>query len=175
MQRDQNGRVHSTVTDTQILGFFGDYSFLSNFATCKSGVAILGPTLNTYRFPTSEHAYMALKTKNPLQWSDLLLDNSPHYARKYGRTKVELREDWETIRITAMELAVYAKFSQNLDLLQKLISTGDKYLEETNYWGDTFWGVDSETRVGENNLGKTLMKVRQVLKFVQPNSLEFFS
>ena len=31
---------------------------------------------------------------------------------------------------------------------------------EGNYWHDTFWGVDEETGVGENNLGKILMEVR---------------
>jgi predicted NAD-dependent protein-ADP-ribosyltransferase YbiA (DUF1768 family) len=37
-------------------------------------------------------------------------------------------------------------------------------MEETNWWGDKFWGVHrtslSEQGVGENNLGKLLMDIR---------------
>jgi hypothetical protein len=35
-------------------------------------------------------------------------------------------------------------------------------LIEGNTWGDTFWGVCNG--VGENNLGKTLMNVREILR-----------
>ena len=35
----------------------------------------------------------------------------------------------------------------------------DKYIEETNHWGDVFWGVCDG--VGESNLGKVLMGIRE--------------
>jgi len=57
---------------------------------------------------------------------------------------------------------LFAKFSQSKKLSELLLSTGDKYLEETNNWGDEFWGVCNE--VGENNLGKILIRVRKKLK-----------
>ena len=38
------------------------------------------------------------------------------------------------------------------------------HLEEGNWWGDIFWGVDKKTGAGENNLGKILMKVREELR-----------
>lgn len=170
---NSNGKKEATITDTQILGFFGPTFFLSNFATCPNKCTVFGPDLSMYPFATSEHTYMAFKTKDPSQWKELLQDNSPFFARKYGREKVKLRSDWDQIRITAMEYVLFAKFSQNPTLLQKLLQTGDKYLEETNDWGDTFWGVDWQTGVGENHLGKTLMKVRQLFSFVEPNSLVF--
>ena len=57
---------------------------------------------------------------------------------------------------------VLAKFTQNPDLKKKLLATGDEHLEEGNTWGDTIWGtVDG---VGENRLGKILMRVRDELK-----------
>ena len=43
-----------------------------------------------------------------------------------------------------------------------LLATGDRYIEETNTWGDTFWGVCNGK--GENNLGKIIMKIRDTLK-----------
>ena len=44
----------------------------------------------------------------------------------------------------------------------KLLGTGDTYLEEGNTWNDTFWGVCNG--VGENNLGRILMEVREELR-----------
>jgi predicted NAD-dependent protein-ADP-ribosyltransferase YbiA (DUF1768 family) len=36
---------------------------------------------------------------------------------------------------------VFDKFTRNKSLGDKLLETGDKYLEETNHWHDTCWGV----------------------------------
>ena len=44
-------------------------------------------------------------------------------------------------------------------LRDKLIATGDAYIEETNNWGDEFWGVCHG--FGENMLGKILMEIRK--------------
>jgi predicted NAD-dependent protein-ADP-ribosyltransferase YbiA (DUF1768 family) len=41
-------------------------------------------------------------------------------------------------------------------------------LEERNAWGDTDWGTDING-VGENNLGKILMKVREKLIAIKKN------
>lgn len=59
---------------------------------------------------------------------------------------------------------VFDKFWRNHDIRQKLIDTGDKYLEETNHWMDFYWGYSWQKQVGQNNLGKILMKVRNCLK-----------
>lgn len=57
---------------------------------------------------------------------------------------------------------VKAKFTQNEDLKQRLLETGDMYLEEGNTWGDRTWGTINGK--GQNRLGKILMKVREELK-----------
>lgn len=44
----------------------------------------------------------------------------------------------------------------------QLLATGTRYLEETNTWGDTYWGVCEGK--GLNMLGKTLMQVRDELR-----------
>ena len=46
--------------------------------------------------------------------------------------------------------------------LARLLETGDVYLEETNTWGDVFWGVCNGK--GENMLGQVLMLIRDELK-----------
>ena len=61
-----------------------------------------------------------------------------------------------------MYLIVKAKFTQNKDFADQLVSTGDRYLEETNTWYDTTWGVCDGT--GLNWLGKILMQVRDEIK-----------
>ena len=55
-----------------------------------------------------------------------------------------------------------AKFAQNPELAMQLLATGTRYLEETNTWGDTYWGVCEGK--GLNMLGKTLMQVRDELR-----------
>jgi len=45
-----------------------------------------------------------------------------------------------------------------------LLQTGDEELIEGNKWGDRFWGVCKGK--GKNNLGKILMKIRDVYKSI---------
>jgi len=58
--------------------------------------------------------------------------------------------------------AVYAKFSQHKDLTKLLLDTGDssiiEHTKNDSYWGD---GGDGS---GRNQLGKTLMNVREALR-----------
>ena len=58
-----------------------------------------------------------------------------------------------------MSAVVFDKFYRNIDLRNKLMETGNRYLEETNHWKDRYWGVCDGK--GENNLGKILMSVRK--------------
>ena len=56
---------------------------------------------------------------------------------------------------------VRQKFTNHSHLTEMLLLTAPHELEETNHWGDVFWGVcDGE---GENWLGKILMEVRSEL------------
>ena len=51
-----------------------------------------------------------------------------------------------------------SKFTLTPELKEKLLQTGSKYLEETNYWNDTYWGVCDGK--GKKTLGELLMKIR---------------
>ena len=84
-------------------------------------------------------------------------------AKRLGR-HVQLRPNWENVKLPIMEDIVRAKFTQNEDLKELLLATGDLVLEEGNTWHDTFWGVDAKTREGTNHLGRILMRVRQELR-----------
>lgn len=142
-------------TENEILSFIEEYHFLSNFY--KAPITYEGLT-----YQNSEAAFQAQKCENPedrTEFCELL----PNRAKRAGR-RVKLRKDWETAKFTIMEEIVRAKFTQNKELGDKLIQTGDVPLIEGNTWGDCIWGVDLRTNEGDNQLGKILMKVREELK-----------
>ncbi len=150
-----DGKRLPSVTDTSIRGFFEDYRFLSNFHPCD--VKVAGRI-----YCSSEHAYMALKTTD--EEERLLIRNAATAveAKRLGQ-QVTLRPNWDSLRLIAMRMVVLAKFKNTPHLKKKLLDTGDKFLEETNNWGDTFWGVDMRRNKGENHLGLILMSVRSEL------------
>lgn len=132
--------------------FDGEYAFLSNFYNCPVDFANL-------HFNSSEAAFQAMKT--PIRKEQLLFVNiSPNDAKKLGR-KIALRKDWELVKDTYMYQIVLAKFTQNPNLREKLLATGEEELIEGNWWNDTYWGQCNG--VGKNQLGKILMKVRKEL------------
>lgn len=81
---------------------------------------------------------------------------APGEAKRYAKN-LTLRKDWSEARLGVMEILLRQKFGQP-DFRAALLVTGDAYIEETNTWRDTFWGVCDE--VGENHLGKLIMKIR---------------
>ena len=140
-----------------ILGFFksNGYFWLSNFEPCSI-------VLDGLEFSSSEAAYMAQKcafAEDKFQFTGQLKGSD---AKALGQ-KVKLRSDWEAYKVLAMTRAVYAKFNQNFELKCKLLATGSAHIEETNSWGDRFWGADIEGN-GLNMLGNVLMYTREILQ-----------
>lgn len=133
--------------------FMKEYRFLSNFYPCK--VNYCGNI-----FKSSEAAYQAQKCPDRI---DEFLDLSANQSKILGQ-KVSIRKDWDNVKDKIMYEIVYCKFTQNEDLKEKLLNTGDEYLQEGNDWYDVYWGVDIHTGKGLNMLGKILMKVRSELR-----------
>ena len=73
-----------------------------------------------------------------------------------------LRSDWEKVKLSVMYKALLAKFSQHKDLKDLLLQTGNRELIEHTS-NDSYWGDGGDGR-GQNNLGKLLMRVRNVLR-----------
>lgn len=132
--------------------FRGANRFLSNFF--ETDVTWEGLT-----YPSSEAAFQAAKTLD-LEERKRFCTMPPTQAKREGY-KVKLRNDWEEVKIRVMYEIALAKFSQNEFLKQKLLATGNEWLEEGNTWGDKTWGTVNG--VGNNYLGKVLMAVRSVL------------
>jgi len=136
--------------------FQGEYRWLSNFAPVE--IEYEGVT-----YPSVEHFYVAMKTNKQHIRKKISTFEHPAQAKKYGQ-KMELRDDWKFLtKITYMKLGLALKFSQE-PYKSKLLSTGDEYIQEGNYWGDTFWGIDLETNEGENWLGEMIMRIRTQLQ-----------
>src|SRR5258708_11316683 len=149
------GVVHD---DKRIAGFVGEYRWLSNFYSCRvefEGLVYLA----------SEGAYHASKYPKEERGAFTKLD--PDSAKKLSRQKGVDQVWWDARKDQVMRDVVWAKFSQNKDLAEKLIATGDRQLEETNWWCDKYWGVFKGD--GEDVLGKILMETRARLR-VKPRA-----
>lgn len=141
-------------TKEPILGFQGDYRWLSNFAPCDilyDGVI----------YPSVENAYVAAKTTNPSARRQLETC-SPNDAKSIGRT-LPLRKHWDQLRVPLMRQFLIQKYNQE-PYRQLLINTEGRYIEETNWWNDQFWGVCGGK--GENILGVLIMDIRDRLTSV---------
>ena len=135
--------------------FQGENRWLSNFWPVQ--IEYKGRT-----FANIENAYHSEKN-NTDEWKDFCATESDPRAVKPRSLEVDLRSDWDVVKVDTMINLTRIKY-QNLELREKLISTGDTYLQEGNDWGDVFWGVDLETGEGENNFGKIIMKIRKEIR-----------
>lgn len=131
--------------------FRNDYFFLSNFY--NADVEYSG-----FTFKNNEAAFQAAKC--PSRITEFVGLN-PSEAKRLGR-RVELRPDWEQVKENIMYEICKAKFTQNKDLGELLVKTGDAKLVEGNNWGDRIWGVYNG--IGQNKLGKILMRIRDELR-----------
>lgn len=131
-----------------IAGFRGEYRWLSNFERCEilyKGII----------YKSSEAAYQAQKT-NDIKVRYIFGKLDARETKSLGAA-IRLRGDWDEIKLDVMEEVCRIKF--NLPQFKsRLVDTGEMEIIESNYWGDTFWGVYDG--VGSNHLGKIIMKIR---------------
>jgi len=132
--------------------FKGKYYFLSNFYEAPV-------TYNGLVFKNNEAAFQAQKTSDYLE--QIMFESMDPSTAKFMGRRIKLRANWEEVKTDIMYEICLAKFTQNKDLKEKLLATGDKHLEEGNTWGDKIWGTVNG--IGENRLGKILMQIRDEL------------
>jgi len=142
----------------KITHFKNEYRFLSNFYPCQI-------KHNNKIFPTAEHLYQVLKTTNLDIQENIRILKTPGAAKHTGK-KVQLRKDWETVKLQIMEYVIKQKFNQNNALKNKLLSTYPAIIIEGNLWHDNYWGSCycnyCQNISGDNNLGHILMKYRDM-------------
>ncbi len=133
-----------------------EYGCFSNFAHYEF-------ELDGKRWMTSEHYFQAQKFFGTKYEEKIRLLDNPMKVATMGRNHdLPLRDDWEQIKDEVMRKAVYAKFSQNNDIKDILLSTNDNTLIEKTS-NDYYWGCGTDG-TGKNKLGVILMEVREKLK-----------
>lgn len=139
----------------KIDSFQGEYRYLSNFYLCQ--IKYEGLT-----YASIEHAYQAAKsTDEEIRLAFTQLRN-PATAKKMGYL-VPLRAGWDDMKIDVMRTLVAYKFSELTTYGTWLMKTDPAELVEGNWHGDTFWGVDNRSGIGENWHGRILMERRAQL------------
>jgi N-glycosidase YbiA len=138
-----------------------DYGCFSNFS--PHGITIAG----TY-WSTVEHYYQAQKFVGSVDAAIIpLIQNAatPELAATLGRDPtLQFCPDWDTAKIEVMYKAIWQKFFTHTDIRAILLNTNEQLLVEDSA-NDYFWGCGAD-KTGQNQLGKTLMKVRSELRTI---------
>lgn len=103
----------------------------------------------------------------------IMLSDDPAEQKAFGRQIIGFnKKHWDTVCRKIVYDGNYAKFTQNHDLYDELMSTIGKELVEASPY-DKIWGIglaednpkawDKKTWEGTNWLGEAIMKVRQEL------------
>ncbi len=150
-------KLYAVHDGKNIKGFFGEYRWLSNFHVAE--VEYDGDI-----YPSTENAYQAAKLMK--EHRNALMVCSPLESKREWKKYPPLDaspEEWDARKLKVMTYITLDKYRRHDALRERLLATGERYIEETNHWGDVYWGVDIR-RGGNNHLGKLLMNVRQFFR-----------
>lgn len=130
--------------------FTGEYKFLSNFYIEKDGKSL------EHRFQAAKFDHDADRDLYDLVMSQPTPGKAKSVARRYSSY---VDADWTRgVSVQVMLTLLREKFAYGSELGEKLIGTGNAWLEEGNHWGDEFYGTVGGR--GANVLGMLLMIVR---------------
>lgn len=148
------------------------YGCFSNFFPCS----FIDPATNlSYQF--SEQYFMKKKQElfdpeNTALAEEIMASDRAIDIKAFGRQVRHFQDDiWESHRYNCMLEAVRYKFSQNQELKDILLSTGDSIIAEAAP-NDAIWGIGisgekamkGKPWKGLNLLGQALMEVREELR-----------
>ena len=132
--------------------------------------------INNVRVLTSEALYQACRFPHMPEVQKLIVgQKSPMTAKMVGKPyRKDSRSDWDDARIRIMYWCLRVKLAQNWEKFGDLLhATENKPIVEVSR-RDQFWGakpVDTETLIGENMLGRLLMKLRDTLRVRENKNL----
>lgn len=132
-----------------------EYGWLANFS--NHNIQVEAKT-----FKTVEHYYQSQKFTNGIIKYLIINSPTPQIAKSLARTFRYLRKNnWAYIKNDIMYKAIKYKFTQHQDLRKLLVNTDRSELIEKSD-RDYYWGI-GKSGLGENIMGKLLMKLREEL------------
>ena len=137
----------------KIVGFNGEYEFLSNSYNCK-----IYDEKDKLTYSNIESALIAQKSTDFGTRRKFTRLN----AMRKKESSIPDNYDWEDNKDNIMYTYIVDKFKEGSILAKKLINTGEKELINEVSYPDEYYGVHYGK--GENILGKMLMKRREELQ-----------
>jgi N-glycosidase YbiA len=157
-----------------VLAFYGrrsapEWAWLSNF----EGGPVEMPDPHTGKrttYPSKEHALMCHKTVSHDDHEWIRAAKEPKHAKSRGGPrgergrKIELRSDWDEIKLGVMVEILRHWYAANPAYADHLRATGDRLIVEDSPQ-DAIWGIRSRGGrfAGTNLLGRAHMAVRAEL------------
>ena len=154
---------------TQVFKFTNRETAITNFSTEETSfLANIYPAkievkLDGIVFGNVETAYQAAKVASVSQ-REKMAKMTPEMAKKAVSSITT--KDWEEKKYQVMYDLLWQKFHDNPKYGKLLVATGECELVKLNSAGDIYWGVCKveDHYIGENNVGKILMDIREKLK-----------
>lgn len=159
LKQNRDPWMIQTMTEREAVGFYDrEFYIFSNFAATEI-------VYDDTRYPTTEHAYQALKFRetNPDIFRMILEAPSPHEAKKLAaRAHRHQDPEWESKKLEVMEALLREKLERHSYVAKKLLqSSGHEICEDSPY--DSYWGIGPDGS-GANHLGKLWIKLRAELE-----------
>jgi len=141
-------------------------SYLSNWYPCELEIS-------GFKYNCVEQFMMACKANvfgDISTLAQIMHEPKPSRQKRLGKQVLGFTDEtWDLHKEEVVYQGCMAKFEQNPELLEKLVSTNGKHLVEASPY-DRIWGIGfsdtdperlDENKWGLNLLGKILMKVRE--------------
>lgn len=158
----QPHNVQVIYTDHNTTLFAGEWAFMSNMYPCSL-------TYEGTRFTSSQQCFQfvrARKNKKLNKAHRIITTNDPFVCKAIGHS-IHNSAEWNDQCETHMTKINRLKYVQNPHLVESLLSTGERILQEATT--SSIWGIGAgirsksareNTATGDNLLGQILMKLR---------------
>ena len=104
--------------------------------------------------------------------AQLNISKSSVAVKSIGKT-IKEQPDWYIQKWAILLYALREKFNKPR-YKQLLLNTENLYIEETNWWGDCYFGVDIKSGLGFNILGCMIIHVRNEIRWnLDPKTNQF--
>ncbi|MBA2392561.1 MAG: NADAR family protein [Ktedonobacteraceae bacterium] len=137
-------------------------------------------SINGINIPTSEALYQACRFPHKSEIQKVIIgQRSPMTAKMKSKPyRKDTRPDWDQVRVDIMWWCLRVKLAQHWEKFgDLLLSTGNNPIIEESY-KDQFWGakpVSEEKLIGLNVLGQLLTNLRELLKRLDADKLQYVS